>query len=179
LAPINTTLLARTGTIAVQDKAIAVRQDAAVAAGGNDESAAPFAVDVPSVAVEDTRGATEADSDPVHSCTKLKDSKTLWFKVTAPDMGTLRVSFANRRFDNGADSGTVVTIYSLTGVFIGPELTCSVTPQASNVITTRFPQVAAKQGQTFLVEVSATTFGAPAGAEVMGGSLALSATLLN
>jgi hypothetical protein len=89
------------------------------------------------------------------------------------------VSFANRRFDNGADSGTVVTIYNLTGGVIGPELACSVTPQASNVITTRFPQVTAKQEQTFLVEVSATTFGAPAGAVAMGGNLALSATLLN
>ena len=127
---------------------------------------------------EDTRSATEKDSDPEHSCTKLKDSRTLWFKVTAPDTGTLRFSFVNRRFDNGADSGTVVTVYPLTGDVIGAELTCSVTPQAANVFTTRSPQIAARQGSAYLVEVSATTFNAPAGAAAMGGSLTLTATLL-
>src|SRR5258707_1073706 len=134
----------RGGTIAVQDKAIAVKQDAALAAGGNDERSSAFDLGaVPSVAVQDTRGATEAASDPVHACTTLKDSKTVWFKVTAPDAGTLRFSFANRRFDNGADSGTVLTVYPLVGGVAGGELGCSLTPQATNGITTRNPPITA------------------------------------
>jgi hypothetical protein len=178
-APLNITTQPRAGTIAVQDKAIAVKQDAALAASGNDERASAFDLGaVPSVAVQDTRGATEAASDPVHTCTTLKDSKTVWFKVTAPDAGTLRFSFANRRFDNGADSGTVLTVYPLVGGVLGSELVCSVTPQATNVITTRTPQIAATKGSTYLVEVSATTAGAAVGAALLGGSLSMAATLL-
>jgi len=178
-APLNITTQPRAGTIAVQDKAIAVRQDAALGASGNDERASAFDLGaVPSVAVQDTRGATEAASDPVHTCTTLKDSKTVWFKVTAPDAGTLRFSFANRRFDSGADSGTVLTVYPLVGGVLGSELVCSVTPQATNVITTRSPQITAAKGSTYLVEVSATTAGAAVGAALLGGSLSVAATLL-
>jgi len=178
-APMNNTAQPRVANVLVQDKAIPIKQEAAIAASGNDESASAFDMGaLPAVVVESTDGATEADGDPAHTCTKSKDSKTLWFKLTAPGSGTLRLSFANRRLDNGADSGTVVTAYPLTGGLIGSELVCSVTPQATNVITTRFPQFTVRQGMTYLIEVSATTFGAPDGAQVVGGNLTLSATVL-
>ena len=96
----------------------------------------------------------------------------MWFKVVAPGPGTLRFSFANRRLDNGADSGTVLTAYPLVGSTIGAELVCSVTPQASSGFTTRFPQIRVAQAGTFLVEVSAT------GVQPMDGNLTLSAQLL-
>ena len=51
-------------------------------------------------------------------------------------------------------------------------------PQATNVITTRSPQITVTKDSTYLIEVSATTFGAPAGAALLGGNLSLSATLL-
>jgi hypothetical protein len=130
-APMNITTQPRSGSVVVQNKTIAVKQAAALAASGNDERASAFDLGaLPSVAVQDTRGATESDSDPVHSCTLLKDSKTVWFKVTSPDAGTLRFSFASRRFDNGADSGAVLTVYPLVGGVAGNALACSVTPQA-------------------------------------------------
>jgi hypothetical protein len=175
----NITTQPRTGSVVVQNRTIAVKQAAALAASGNDERASAFDLGaLPSVAVQDTRGATESDSDPVHSCTLLKDSKTVWFKVTSPDAGTLRFSFASRRFDNGADSGAVLTVYPLVGGVAGNALACSVTPQATNVITTRSPQITVTKDSTYLIEVSATTFGAPAGAALLGGNLSLSATLL-
>ena len=179
LTSMNNTATPRVETVLVQDQTLAVKQDAALVASGNDASTSAFDMSAaPAVAIENTVGATEAASDPMHSCTQSTDFKTLWFQVTVPAAGTLRVGFANRRLNNGADAGTVVTIYRLTNGVLGPELVCSVTPQATNVITTRFPTISAGSAGTFLVEVSATTSGAPAGAQVMGGNLTLSAQLL-
>jgi hypothetical protein len=179
LATVNNTALPRAGSVIVQDQVVALAQDAALVASGNDESASAFDIGaLPAVAIENTNGATEAASDPVHSCTKSQDSKTLWFKVAVPGPGTLRFSFANRRLDDGADSGTVLTAYPLVGGAIGAELVCSLTPQATNVITTRNPTTLVAQAGTYAIEVSATTFGAPAAAQLMGGNLTLSVQLL-
>jgi hypothetical protein len=178
-AAANTTALPRVTVISVQEKTFSLKQDGSLAASGNDESVAAFDMGgLPAAVVANTTGATEAASDPVHSCTKSQDSKTLWFKVTAPGPGTLRLGFANRRIDNGADAGTVLTAYPLVNGAIGNELVCSLTPQATNVITTRSPQIGVSQAGTYLIEVSATTVGAPEGAPVMGGNLLLTATLL-
>jgi len=174
-AAMNTTAQVRTNMIAVQDKAITVTQAAPRLAQGNDESASAFALGIlPAVAVMNTTSATEADSDPTHSCTRSKDAKTVWFRLTAPESGTLRLSFLSRREDTGTDSGTVVTVYNAAN----QELACSVTPQSATAATTRFPQFVATQGQSYLIEVSATLFNAPEGAEIRGGNLVLSATLL-
>jgi hypothetical protein len=164
--------------ISVQDKTVSVNQDPALAASGNDESASAFDMGaLPSAVIENTSAATEAASDPVHSCTKSQDSKTLWFKVTAPAPGTLAVRFTNRRTDNGANSGTVMTLYTLTNGFIGNEFGCLVAPQSATIVSTVGLQFTARQAQTYLVEISATTSGAPEGAQVMGGDLVLTATL--
>jgi hypothetical protein len=178
-AATNTTAQPRMTVISVQDKTFPIEQDAALLASGNDESASAFDIGpMPSAVIENTSVATEASGDPVHSCTKSKDSKTLWFKVTASAPGTLRLSFANRRVDNGADSGTVLTGYPLVNGALGNELFCSLTPQATNVITTRSPQIIVNQAGTYIIEASATTAGAPEGAQIMGGNLVLTATLL-
>jgi hypothetical protein len=170
----NNTAEPRVGSIVVQDQVVALTQDAAQLASGNDERSSAFDLGaLPAVAIEDTSGATEATSDPMHSCTQSQDAKTLWFQVTIPGPGTLRVMFVNRRLDNGADSGTVVTAYRLTNGALGPELICSVTPQSSSVITTRTPALIAGSAGAFVIEVSATTSGAAAGAQVMGGNLTL------
>jgi len=169
----NNTALPRAGSVLVEDQVVAIKQDGALVASGNDESASTFDLGtLPSVVIENTSDATEAARDPVHSCTRSQDSKTLWFKVAVPGPGTLRFSFANRRLDNGADAGTVLTAYPLVGSTIGAELVCSVTPQANSGITTRFPQITVAQAGTFLIEVSAT------GVQPMGGNLTLTAQLL-
>jgi hypothetical protein len=175
----NATAVARGATFAAQDKAISIAQDGALAAAGNDESPAAFPMgSVPSVVIQDTSAGTESQTDPTHSCTgNTADKKTLWYTVVAPADGTLRLSFSNRRIDNGADSGTVMTAYRLTDGVPGAQSFCSVTPQSSTLITSRFVTMAVKQGDTFLVEISATTFNAPPGAVPMGGNLTLTAAM--
>jgi hypothetical protein len=169
----NNTAVPRAGSILVQDQVVAVKQDAALVASGNDESASAFDMKtLPSVTIENTSSATEAASDPRHSCTQSRDFKTVWFQVTVPSAGTLRFSFANRRLDNGADAGTVVTAYRLTNGVPGSELFCSLTPQAASGVTTRNPTITAGSPGTFLIEVSAT------GAQPMGGNLTLTAQLV-
>ena len=133
---------------------------------------------VPAVVVQDTSVGTESQTDPTHSCTgDSADKKTLWYTVVAPADGTLRLTFINRRLDNGADAGSVMTAYRLTNGVPGAALFCSLTPQSSTIITSRIQTMAVKQGDTFLVEISATTFNAPDGAVLMGGNLTLTAAM--
>ena len=61
---------------------------------------------------------------------------------------------------------------------VGTELGCTITAQATNVITTRFKTVAVNKGDKFSVEVSATLTSAPAGAKLLGGNLALTAIIV-
>jgi photosystem II stability/assembly factor-like uncharacterized protein len=174
-ATLNPTAQQRLNTISVQDKAIRIVQAASQAAAGNDDRATPFALgDLPAVAVQDTSAATEDAGDPTHSCTRSADSKSVWFRVVAPEAGTMRLSFITRRLDTNTDAGTVVAAYNAAG----QELVCSVTPQSATVATTRFPQFTVRQGESYLIQVSATTFGAPAGAQPVGGNLVLSATMV-
>jgi hypothetical protein len=174
-APRNSTTQPRVAKVAVQDKSITVTQAAALAASGNDAAASPFAIStVPTAVIENTSSATESANDPVHTCTRSADSKTLWFSVTSPDAGTLQLGFLNARLDNGTDAGTVLTAYRVVNGAVGAEAVCSITPQTTAaVITTRTPQLAVQAGETVLVEVSATTFNSPAGATVLPGNLTL------
>jgi photosystem II stability/assembly factor-like uncharacterized protein len=176
--PANASATPRGLTVSAQGQPILISQDAALAASGNDEAGSPFAMgNLPAVVIEDTSTGTESPGDPVHSCTNSADSKTLWYSLTAPAAGTMRLTFTVRQADSGADSGSVMTIYSLASGSPGPEVFCGVTPQSSNVFTPRFVTFPVKQGDSFLVEISATTFKAAAGANLMGGNLTLSAVM--
>lgn len=158
----------------LQDKSVTITQDAAIRAAGNDSSDSPFAMpSVPGVLVQDTSSATEQLADPVHSCTRSADSKTVWFTVTASETGNLQLGFRSARLDNGADSGAVMAVYDRAGT----ELGCTITPQATNVITTRFKTVPVTKGDVLSVEVSATLVSSPAGSRLLGGNLALTATI--
>ncbi len=164
---------ARTSRITVQDRAVAVQQDGALNPSGNDDQQSAFDLSpLPAIAIEDTRGMTEAADDPVHSCTKSKDAKTVWFQATAPNAGTLSVNWYAYRPDTGTDAGTVLTVYDDAG----KELACSVLPQSAGLFS-RTITVPVKDKQRVLIEVSATTFGAPAGAEAVGGTLLLTAQM--
>ena len=70
-----------------------------------------------------------------------------------------------------------MTAYRLTNGMAGPQFFCSLTPQSNTIFTNRFQQFTVKQGDTFLVEISATTVNAPAGAALMGGNLTLTAAM--
>ncbi len=161
----------------VQDTTVSITQDAAVLVDGNDESSYAFPVShLPAVLIENTNNATESERDPVHSCTNSSDSRTLWFTVTAPHAGTLAVVLVNRT-ESGADAGTVLTGYRVANGQIGPESGCMVIPQSdtANGFTGLQWKVAA--GDTFIVEVSATTYGGGAAATPSGGNLTLIASL--
>jgi hypothetical protein len=176
--PTNATAAPRTFTVSAQSQAISIAQDAALVGSGNDDAKSPFSMgNAPAVVIQDTTTGTESPDDPVHSCTNSADSKTLWYTVTAPNDGTMRLTFINRRADDGADAGTVMTAYRLTNGTAGAQFLCSLTPQSSTIITTRFVTFAVKQGDSFLLEISATTSGAPSGATLMGGNLTLMATM--
>ena len=163
------------GSITIQDKRIPIRQEAALVATGNDASATPFEIGpLPNVAIHNTVNATASESDPVHTCTKAADSKTVWFTVTASDTGSLRVAFANRRLDNGADSGTVLAVYDAAGA----ERACSLTPQSSTVITTRTVALNVVKGDKLTIEVSATLSGSAATAQLQGGVLSIAAQII-
>ena len=175
-ASTNLTTSPRITIATLQDKSVTITQDAAVRAAGNDASDSPFAMpSIPGVLIQDTSAATEQPEDPIHSCTSSADSKTVWFKVTASQTGTLQLSFRSARLDNGADSGAVMTVYDGGGT----ELGCSITSQATNVITTRFKNLQVNKGDVLSVEVSATLVNSPTGSKLMGGNLALTATMLN
>jgi hypothetical protein len=173
-APRNATTQGRSAKVSVQTGGIAVTQDAAVAASGNDVMATPFAITgPPAVVIENTSSATETTGDPVHTCTQSADSKTLWFRVTAADAGSLQLGFLNSRLDTGTDAGTVLTAYRLVSGARGAEAVCSVTPQSNSVLTIRTPALSVQAGESVLIEVSATAFNAPAGAPVRPGNLQL------
>ena len=123
---------------------------------------------LPNVVIQNTADSTASDSDPIHSCTKSADSKTVWFNLTANDTGSLRLSFAGRRLDTGTDSGTVISIYDPAG----KETICSVLPQGNTLIT-RTLAIPVTKGYKLSIEVSATLFGAAANAQLQGGNLSL------
>jgi photosystem II stability/assembly factor-like uncharacterized protein len=166
-----------TTQVLVQNHSIPISQDAPLTASGNDDAATPFAFGaLPSVVVEDTSGATESKSDPVHSCTKSADFKSVWFTLKPATTGQVTITLQDIRQDNGADAGAVLTAYPLVNGVRGAEVVCYVFPQTSVGNQLAYVFWPATAGVTYLVEVSATTSGAPAGGTVMGGNLAMWAT---
>jgi hypothetical protein len=173
---VNNTTGSLSSTLLVQNKAVSVTQEAATVAGGNDDGSSPFAVGkFPAVLVENTEGATEAPSDPVHSCTNSADGKTIWFALQAPDAGTLAVFFSNWT-DRGTDAGTVMTAYRLVNGVLGPESGCLVVPQSRSATGFKGLQWKFAAAGTLMIEISATTSGASSTATAAGGNLSLYAT---
>ena len=175
----NQTAQIRTTAVQVQNQTIAISQDPASAVSGNDELASAFSIpQLPWLGVQDTTGASENTTDPVHSCTGSADYKSVWFSFTAPQTGTVRFSFKVQRQDKFGDAGSVLTACPLTAGTLGTQLACSVTPISDVVLTTRFPQFNVVQGNTYSVEVSSTLSGAPPDATPLGGTLVLTAQML-
>lgn len=81
---------------------------------------------------------------------------------------------------DGSDAGAVLTLYPVVNGQTGQELGCYLFPQTSSGGKGggAIP-LTVKVGDTYLVEVSATTFRAPAGASLVGGNLSLWVTAPN
>jgi len=168
-----------TDQVHIQGHLIPAKQDGAIAASGNDDIFSPFSFGtLPSVVIEDTSSATQSSNDPVHSCTGSPDYNTVWFSLTTPQAGKVTLTMYDTQA-NGADAGAVATLYpvnSTTGA-VGKELGCLLTPQKNSGSTTKYVTWTTSAGNKYLVEVSATTSGAPAGSSVIPGSLALWVTV--
>lgn len=104
----------------------------------------------------DTTAATESGSDPVHSCTGMRDSNTVWFRWTANFTGRLRAD----SFGSGYD--TVLAAYSGEG---GPGVEVACNDDFGGSLQSRI-EFAVVFGRTYWIQVS--EYGAPG-----GGSLVL------
>jgi len=68
--------------VTVQNRSMAISQDAALTASGNYDVPSAFELgSPPAVVIEDTTSATESPADPVHSCTKSADFKNVWSRI--------------------------------------------------------------------------------------------------
>jgi BNR/Asp-box repeat. len=154
--PLNATALARTGTIFLQDKTVAVKQDAPQIVGRNDEAAAPQMIStLPYVSVEDTRLLTLNPADPVHSCTQSADFKTAWWRVVPAASGDLNLGVQGERYDIAGNSGVVLTVYDTTAT-ADNEIACIERKRDTGAWQMVNTQVAVTAGKTYLIEVSAT-----------------------
>jgi photosystem II stability/assembly factor-like uncharacterized protein len=164
-----------TDQVQIQGQLIPTTQDGAQTASGNDDvsSAFPFGA-LPSVVIQNTSFATQASSDPVHSCTGSADSKTVWFSLTTPQAGAVTLNMTDTQ-PGGSDAGAVVSVYGVNSSGArGSEMRCYVVKQrSSGSTTTQTVTWNTSAGNNYLVEVSATASGAPAGAKVTGGDLSL------
>ncbi len=155
VAQINTGTTVRNGTVYVQDKAVAVKQNAPLAAGGNDETAVALAIATPYVGVQDTRRLTSNANDPVHSCTQSADFKTAWWTLAPAVSGTLTLSIQGERYDAGGNSGVALTAYD-TQATADNELACILRKRDTSPWQMLSAQIPVTAGKTYLIEVSAT-----------------------
>ena len=150
----NVSTTARTGTFAIGDQTLKLTQKAAVTVSGNDDVAAPVAA-LPYLGYLDSRRDTTGLTDPVHSCTKSQDYKSVWWTFVAPDSGTAEISLQGRRYDVFGNSGVVLTVYDTTRD-ASQELSCSVYARNTSTWTSTTARVTVTKGQTYQVEASAT-----------------------
>ena len=126
---------------------------------GNDEVASAIAVSsLPPSLTEGTATATSNPADPVHSCTGLKDSKTVWFRLVPAFTGRVVVDTL------GSSYSTVLSAYQGT-VGASTEIACAATNTIGIVQSEIVLQV--NSGQVYYVEISAF------GASGLGGTLNL------
>lgn len=139
----NTTTLARSMRLTVANKTLDVQQDRPVFPANNDAAARPFPVQpLPFVGVQDTRTATSAADDPEHTCTRSKDSKTVWYSVRPDFTGKLAIALTGTRYDNGQTYNPVLSVHAG-----GAELACVAAAGAA-------ADVDVIEGTTYLIEAS-------------------------
>jgi hypothetical protein len=150
----NVATSTRTGTMVVGPKTITVTQSAATVVSGNDDTPATVA-SLPYLGYLDSRKDTGSTPDPVHSCTKSADYKTVWWTFTAPASGTVVAEAQGRRYDTYGSSGVVLTAYD-TSRTAANEVACSVYPRNTTSWTSAVSEFAVTKGKVYLVEISAT-----------------------
>jgi len=118
----------------------------------NDEPGAAMVIgSLPYVQSMDTVAATGNVGDPVHSCTGMRDSNTVWFRWVADFTGRLRVTTFGSTYD------TVLAAYTGSSV-PGTELACN--DDSDGTLQSRI-EFSVARGQSYLIQVS--DYGSPGG----------------
>jgi photosystem II stability/assembly factor-like uncharacterized protein len=171
--PLNTTTVARSAQLLIQNQVVTVNQGVGDFPTGNDAVSTPYRIaSVPFVSVQDTRALTAAAGDPVHSCTSNAGDRTLWYRFTATRTGPLELGFQMSGYARFGDIGAVLSMYPDTGSGPGEEIACTFVPPSTQVITTRRIRPNVTQGVTYLIQISAS------GATPVGGYLVFFAQYL-
>jgi hypothetical protein len=149
----------RTGALIVADQTHTVVQAIIPSIFGRDNDTMTSALTIsnlPFAYALDTRSATADPNDPVHTCTGLTDSKTVWLQFTPTFTGNVLARAKGYRYGVFANPGTVLSAYSGT-----TELDCDKSiggpPSASQI---RFDVTA---GQIYFIEVSGNGRANPGG----------------
>jgi hypothetical protein len=108
-------------------------------------------ITVPYMVHADTRTATSAAGDPVHSCTGSADYKTVWWQFTQANDGYVNVFARGDRYDVAGSFGIVVTAYPQSD--LTQELACATVPKSTTQVPTSI-QFWASGGVTYLIEIS-------------------------
>ena len=86
-------------------------------------------ITVPAMLRTDTRMATSAPDDPVHSCTGSADYKTVWWQLTPANDGYINLFVRGDRYDVTGSFGIVVTAYPQSD--LTQELACAAVPKTT------------------------------------------------
>jgi hypothetical protein len=133
-----------------------------------DERPAPIAItSTPFADTRNVRSHTVSDSDPIHSCTGLRDGRTVWYSFTPTSSGTATLSTAGSNYD------TVLTVHLAATL---AEIACN-DDVASEDLTSRL-QVALDANVPYMIEVSA--YGtSPGGTLVFSAAFATAQQILS
>lgn len=142
--------------ITVQGQQAQVSQSMGTPVTTNDEPASAAAVGtVPYGATANTSSWTANFSDPVHSCTRSRDTATGWFRFVAPATNTYAMSLTSQVPGSFADAGVVLAVYAESNGAIGQELGCAASTRGTYPLTTLTVPVKATAGQSYLIEAAA------------------------
>jgi uncharacterized protein (TIGR03437 family) len=142
----------RSDTVNIANTAVQITQSGSLP-NGSDVSAAPFPLSVPGAIAITNRNLTESASDPVHTCTGSKDSKTGWWAVTPSFTGTLRVLAFSLRTDVAGNAGMVLSLYPAGQ--LAKELACVSTPRDTRAQNNASVTISVTSGATYWIEISA------------------------
>jgi hypothetical protein len=144
----------RAGTILAGDKTFTITQTMLQSAPAADEPSNALEVDRTPYAINvDTRQATIGISDPIHTCTGARDSKSVWFRYRAPANATVAASVTAVRETTVGNPGTVLTVYpQLAEGLLGAEIGCAANSSPMPLASTIHFEV--REGQNYLIQLS-------------------------
>lgn len=151
----------RTGTVTVAEQTVTVTQAPRPAGSGpafDEFSGATVINTFPFATRVDTTLATSNPSDPIHTCTKQRDSNTVWFKFTPTFTGNLQITTVGSNYD------TVLAVYTGT-LTVDREVACN--DDATQFIQQSTVNLAVSANVGYIIEVSGYGDSSPGGTLVL------------